>query len=164
MIKQVVVCDRCGKEIPEGKKIGYVAVFQRTEPMGDFVGNNEFSDMDFCEECLCEITKFVAVKTEMPEMAKKEKLIVPAINEMLYTEANVQKKPNDARKEHKVKTDVAAVAPAQSSKRIDYGKIKALSDAGWNAAKIAEEMGMTPQAVYDAKYKIKAGKVKVCSD
>lgn len=34
-------------------------------------------------------------------------------------------------------------------KRVDTGKIKALKDAGWSAAKIADEMGVSVQAVYN---------------
>lgn len=151
MIKQIVVCDRCGKEIPEGKKIGYVAVYQRTEPMGAFIGENEFADMDFCEDCLCEITSFVAVKPRLPEIPvfamgsiipKGESTIVPEIGEIC--QANVHEKIDDAGKESEAKADVAAVvtenpkkpvkedevAPAPSKRVIDYGKIKALSQAG----------------------------------
>lgn len=38
--------------------------------------------------------------------------------------------------------------PAQPSrKRVDMGKIKALADAGWNAQRIAEEMGLSAPTV-----------------
>ena len=41
------------------------------------------------------------------------------------------------------------------ARRIDYGKIMALRNAGWTAKAIAEEMNMTETAVYQAisKYK-----------
>lgn len=35
-------------------------------------------------------------------------------------------------------------------RRIDYGKIMALHDAGWNNAKIADEMGMSKASVATA--------------
>ena len=38
----------------------------------------------------------------------------------------------------------------EGRKRVDYGKIMALRDAGWDAAKIADEMQMTKAAVYTA--------------
>ena len=50
-----------------------------------------------------------------------------------------------------------------TSARIDYGKIKALSDAGWSIADIADEMKMTNKAVSDARYKIKKGLVEICN-
>ena len=34
-------------------------------------------------------------------------------------------------------------------KTIDTGKVKALNDAGWSAAKIADEMGVTPATIYN---------------
>ena len=38
-------------------------------------------------------------------------------------------------------------------KSVDIGKIMALKNAGWSIGKIAEEMGMKPQAVSNAIYR-----------
>lgn len=63
MIKQTIICDRCGKEIKvaDGEKIGYVAINQRARWHGDLINNNEFEDEDFCEKCLIKIMRFVTV-------------------------------------------------------------------------------------------------------
>lgn len=39
--------------------------------------------------------------------------------------------------------------------KIDAGKVMALTKAGWSAAKIADEMGLNTQAVYDTRYRLK---------
>lgn len=39
--------------------------------------------------------------------------------------------------------------------KIDAGKVMALTNAGWSAAKIADEMGINTQAVYDARHRLK---------
>jgi hypothetical protein len=51
------------------------------------------------------------------------------------------------------KEDAAEESPAPEKKKrnrgIDYGKIKALKDAGWTAEKIADEMGISVATVYN---------------
>ena len=50
-----------------------------------------------------------------------------------------------------------------AKRRVDYGKIMALKNAGWSNAKIADEMGMTQGAVATAlsayRKKMRDGKV-----
>ena len=45
----------------------------------------------------------------------------------------------------------------KQDKRIDYGKIAALRNAGWNNSKIADEMHMTKGAVAQAVSKCRKG-------
>lgn len=35
------------------------------------------------------------------------------------------------------------------------GKVMALTKAGWSASKIADELGISAQGVYDARYRLK---------
>ena len=39
--------------------------------------------------------------------------------------------------------------------RVDRGKVMALTNAGWTAAQIADEMGIEIQTVYDTRYRLK---------
>ena len=52
-----------------------------------------------------------------------------------------------------IKQPAAKESPAPEKKKrnrgIDYGKIKALKDAGWTAEKIADEMGISVATVYN---------------
>ena len=43
-------------------------------------------------------------------------------------------------------------------RRIDTGKIKALKDAGWTVAKIADEMGVSDQTIYNYLNKMESKK------
>lgn len=43
----------------------------------------------------------------------------------------------------------------KAQRRIDYGKIMALTNAGWTAKQIADEMDMSVDAVYVARNKTK---------
>ncbi len=155
IVKHVIICDRCGKQLVTGEKIGYVAVHQRLEVHGDAVNKNEFEEMDFCEKCLCDITRYVACGPAEMEGFGNDGLT--ALRDGKIPEKEEKK---------------AAVAPAQTKKTqrrsIDYGKILALSDAGWDNKKIAEEMGMTCQQVSDAKWKAKkkreAGELRLGDD
>lgn len=153
IVKQVIICDRCGRQLAAGEKIGYVAVHQRLEVHGDAVNKNEFEEMDFCEKCLCDITRYVACNPA--GTAESEKDIVPQAVPMPEKAGKAVGLEEKAQQKKKT----AAVAPAQTKRTcrrsIDYGKILALSNAGWDNKKIAEEMGMTCQQVSDAKWKAK---------
>ena len=52
-----------------------------------------------------------------------------------------------------IKQPAPKESPAPEKKKrnrgIDYGKIKALKDAGWTAEKIADEMGISVATVYN---------------
>ncbi len=136
MIK--IICDRCGAEIKPGK-IGYVALNFRETVGGGFAAANMFEDFHFCSACMEKIADFITnpAKNEKAEMATKEE---PA--------KAVTPEPDKA---------------ANPRRRIDYGKIMALHNAGWSNAKIADEMGMTPGAVSTAlstyRKKMREGKI-----
>lgn len=68
--------------------------------------------------------------------------------EMFGSAPKQEEKKMDPKKE-----DAAKESPAPEKKKrnrgIDYGKIKALKDAGWTAEKIADEMGISVATVYN---------------
>lgn len=57
-MSRIIKCDRCGGEIEEGH-IGYVSMMQRSID-GELCGDNPFENMDFCQECMELIGKFVS--------------------------------------------------------------------------------------------------------
>jgi len=91
-------------------------------------------------------------------LGAQQEEIVPKIDESVsegqeVRDQQVQDNVNEARE--------AAVVGAEKKnrKRIDYGKIMALRNAGWSNKQIAEEMDMTPGnvAVAISTYKKKKG-------
>lgn len=68
--------------------------------------------------------------------------------EMFGSAPKQEEKKMDPKKE-----DAAKESPAPEKKKrnrgIDYGKIKALKDAGWTAEKIADEMKISVATVYN---------------
>lgn len=131
MIK--IICDRCGAEIKPGK-IGCIALNFRETVGGEFVAANLFEDFHFCSACMEKIADYIS------NPAKSEKAKTPTKEEP--AKATAQKPGKDDK----------ATKP---KRRIDYGKIMALHNAGWNNAKIADEMGMTRTAVAQAIYMYK---------
>ena len=57
-MSRIIKCDRCGGEIEEGRT-GYVSMMQRSKD-GNLCGDNPFENMDFCQECMELIGKFVS--------------------------------------------------------------------------------------------------------
>lgn len=77
---------------------------------GDLKGDNPFENMDFCENCMTLIADFISAKV--------------------------------ATRTEKAKSTKGGAASASTERRrkLDAGKIRALANAGWSQAKIAEEM------------------------
>lgn len=137
MRKTVLICDRCGKEIPEGTNPGYIYLGNRNRENGDVLQDPcEFESNDYCEACMIDITKYIACGAAGKEDNK------PAVEPA---------KP-------------AKTESTPTRRKIDYGKIEALANAGWSNKAIAEEMGMTNKQIADARYRINNGIVKVRHD
>lgn len=122
------VCDRCGSILPPGARAGYVCLDHQAPAIGDLEGKNPCDKMHFCADCMREIRDFV--------MNPPESVSEQPENVTEQPENVIEPGPPEKKKEGR--------------KRVDYGKIMALRDAGWDAAKIADEMQMTKAAVYTA--------------
>ena len=68
--------------------------------------------------------------------------------EMFGSAPKQEGKKMDPKKEDAPK-ESAAPEKKKRNRGIDYGKIKALKDAGWTAEKIADEMGISVATVYN---------------
>lgn len=114
-----IICDRCGKDIPDGIKIGYIAMHFKESPDGEPMHGNPLEPRHFCISCMDEIYGFI----EYGIVITRTKSVPEAAENAAEA----------------VKTD------REPRKRgtIDYGKIMALKNAGWDNARIADEMGMT---------------------
>lgn len=133
-----VKCDRCGKQfIPDAQhKVGWIGMTWRIPETDDLEsGVTPYEHCDFCESCMKAISDFIE------EEAPPEVEIV--VNEPPATEEDGEA-PQKAEEPSKPKK---AKKNPPKAKGIDKGKIKALHDAGWNASKIADEMGVSPQNI-----------------
>ena len=117
------ICDRCGADITDSGAFGEVLVriYQSPEFDAPFEWMaGENDGTHYCRKCAEEITEFVK---NPPTAAEPE----PKKGKTMKEES---KKPE--------------------RRKIDYGKIMALKNAGWDNGKIAEEMHMTKAAVATA--------------
>lgn len=125
-----ILCDRCGADLSKEERVGHIVigykdVYQDEEGITVEPIRSEYSDMDFCDNCIKEIEQVIA-KKEIP---------VSIMND------STENKQSKTKKE------------PQSS--IDIGKVMALRNAGWKIKDIAGEMGKDPHSISQAIYKHK---------
>ncbi len=174
-----IVCDRCKKKLDPGQRPGYVALdyINFREAGWDLAGANPCERMHFCWDCMDKIRHFVMKPPEsmcelleiacglmesmsgpresvieVPEYATE---LLESLNESLETvngsPENVSGSPENVSVPEKTVTEPdPPEQKKEGRKRVDYGKIMALRDAGWNNARIADEMGMSKAAVATA--------------
>jgi hypothetical protein len=63
-----VICDRCGKDISDSGKIGYIVLNIRESVGGPAVQENPMKGLHFCASCMGDIQEFAAG----PKQASKE--------------------------------------------------------------------------------------------
>ncbi len=159
---QKIVCDRCGKEIagnPVQIMPGYV-----DRKTGDLWpdNNNPLPDWaekilgkDFCVECTEKIVRYANGRLKVnPEFEQAvEEMVSNGTQKKKETVESVSMVQIDGSEEI-VKDALPKEKPAGRQK-LDTGKILALTKAGWSVKKIADEMGVNTQAIYDARYRLK---------
>ena len=138
-----VKCDRCGKEfVPDAQhKVGWIGMTWRIPETDDLEsGVTPYEHCDFCESCMKAISDFIEGAVIEEEAPPEVEIVVdepPAAEE----DGEAPQKGGEPSEEPKPKKN------PPKAKGIDKGKIKALHDAGWNASKIADEMGVSPQTI-----------------
>lgn len=135
MQKVTYYCDICGKEIKDySRKIATVIESDKT-PEGAVAHADLLSTKyDFCGRCLSkidqELVKFIKNLKHKIEADKQREAIEPQLEE------SEEPKADEPKKEGK-------------RKKLDDGKIGALREAGWTLQQIAEEMGASPQTIFN---------------
>ena len=168
-----IVCDRCGKDITALPKLGFIGVSFRDSETGDLLEENPLANMDYCPECMEQITAYIAsAPASGPAPAKDpepEVEVVPVITpeeveelaaklqldgDICGKSANLDSKMQNPaftsapEKEVDQKKDQkpAKKGPPQA-KGIDTGKLLALRKAGWTFQQIADEMKISTATV-----------------
>lgn len=132
-----ILCDRCGADISNSHKIGYIAWNFKEFVMGDLLQENAFENKHYCADCMERIYDFISHNAE--PLTGAVEASEPADDEITAsTEKTKQTGREKTKKEKKTKG---------TRNRIDHRKIRALKNAGWSNKKIADEMHMTPGGV-----------------
>lgn len=138
-----IKCDRCGKQfMPDTThRVGFIGFKWRDVETDDLLDDtNPFEEKDFCERCMEDIGRYIEGAVIEEEAPPEVEIVVnepPAAEE----DGEAPQKGGKPSEEPKPKKN------PPKAKGIDKGKIKALHDAGWNATKIADEMGVSPQTI-----------------
>ncbi|MBD5461492.1 MAG: helix-turn-helix domain-containing protein [Lachnospiraceae bacterium] len=148
----MISCDRCGKEITGYPvKITPEHTGRKNDELQPDNGGKlpewaeKILDKDFCVKCTEKIVRYaLGGMKENPEFKK-------AVEEMVEGAAP----PVRQEKENKAPDTDGDREGRTGRSKIDAGKVMALTKAGWSAPKIADEMGISVQAVYDARYRLK---------
>lgn len=136
MKKIIYTCDRCGKEILGNfYKICVDEIERENEDLS--LDSDRYPDIrqrDYCQECTDYLASVINQKTKKGAPAQINTEFSEAVEEMVATSQSEDK---------------------PKRQRLDIGKIMALHNAKWSAKAIAEEMGCSVQAVYDAVWRNK---------
>lgn len=133
----IIKCDKCGSVI-EGYPVKIVAQCVDRET-GDIWSDEDkplpswaeqIEGKDFCENCTKEIVGYALGENDKQSEETIDMAQIDRLEEMVK-------------------------GAEQKETKIDHGKIMALTKAGWPAAQIADEMGLSIQAVYNSRHKLK---------
>lgn len=133
----IIKCDRCGSVI-EGYPVKIIAQHIDRETGDIWPAENEhlpswaeqIEGKDFCESCTKEIVGYALGENDKQPEETIDMAQIDRLEEMVK-------------------------GAEQKETKIDHGKIMALTKAGWPAAQIADEMGLSIQAVYNSRHKLK---------
>ena len=154
-----IKCDRCGKQyLPdENNKVGYIGMTWKNPETDDLEnGVTPYEHCDFCETCMKAISDFIESRVVIEQLAPPEVDIVIPKHDKPSEEGPATEEGGEApQKGGEPSEEPKPKKNPPKKKGVDTGKIKALSDAGWSKAKIADEMGISIKAVYYHLDKIK---------
>lgn len=119
-----IICDRCGAEIPNGTRIGYMAVNWRSASDNSLMQDNPYEDDDFCEKCMEDIAHVIDFKI----------LSAPEDEEPDYEEEETIERIKST--------------PARPTAPPDFGKIRELVKAGKSIKEISEIIGKSYNQTY----------------
>ena len=153
-----VKCDRCGKEfVPDAQhKVGWIGMTWRIPETDDLEsGVTPYEHCDFCENCMKAISDFIEGAVIEEEAPPEVEIVIPKHDEPVEKAPATEEAGEAPQNGGEPSEEPKPKKNPPKKKGVDTGKIKALSDAGWSKAKIADEMGISVKAVYYHLDKIK---------
>ena len=152
MVKKIIMCDFCKKEI-KGENIRLIANRVDTET-GDIVSDflREQWERDYHPDCVNKILDYAnnhEVVTEPEEVSTEPELVVPTSMMGDFLEKAQEEVKEETESDESEGTQDPQEPEEKKKKRnkLDIGKILALRDAGWTHQQIAEEMGTTKETI-----------------
>ena len=145
-----VKCDRCGKQfIPDTThRVGFIGFKWRDIETDDLLDDvNPFEEKDFCERCMEDIGRYIEGTVIEEDAPPEVEIVIPKHDEPVEEEPVTKEVEEAPQKGEELSIPKKPKKNPPKAKGIDKGKIKALHDAGWNASKIADEMGVSPQTI-----------------
>lgn len=145
-----VKCDRCGKQfIPDTQhKVGWIGMTWRIPETDDLEsGVTPYEHCDFCESCMKAISDFIEGTVIEEEAPPEVEIVIPKHDEPVEEEPVTKEVEEAPQKGEELPIPKKPKKNPPKAKGIDKGKIRALHAAGWNASKIADEMGVSPQTI-----------------
>ena len=119
-----IICDRCGAEIPNGTRIGYVAVNWRAASDNSLMQDNPYEEADFCEKCMEDIARVIDFKIiSAPDEEEPDQEEEEVVERIQNTPAKVAAPP-------------------------DFGKIRELIKEGKSIKEISEIIGKSYNQTY----------------
>ena len=119
-----IICDRCGAEIPNGTRIGYVAVNWRAASDNSLMQDNPYEEADFCEKCMEDIARVIDFKIiSAPDEEEPDQEEEEAVERIQNT-------------------------PAKAAAPPDFGKIRELVKEGKSIKEISEIIGKSYNQTY----------------
>ena len=143
-----IICDRCGKEIPQGTRTGYIAVNWRAASDNSLMLDNPYENDDFCEDCMKNIVNVIDfnIKVEVREAS------VDAGAEEVEDGSEEDPVDNDDDDEDEEEEEEPEPDPPPVVKKgVNYTKLRELVKAGKEPREIAEELGITMKQYYYAR-------------
>lgn len=157
----IIRCDRCGREIEEKHTFRFMP--QVVDLDGNLEPQQPYEDemeRDYCEECKQAIIDFMhssPVAVQVQDVPKVDS--VPEKESAPAEDVPEESTPEEtAVLESVLPADTPKTDGKFKKKTIDVGKVKALRNAGWSIAKIADEMGFTQQSIYNCLSRLERAK------
>ena len=119
-----IICDRCEAEIPNGARIGYVAVNWRAASDNSLMQDNPYEEADFCEKCMEDIARVIDFK-------------------ILSAPEDEEPDPEEEETIERIQS-----TPARPTAPPDFGKIRELVKEGKSIKEISEIIGKSYNQTY----------------
>lgn len=152
MRKTIILCDKCGKEIEKNPARLVIEHVDRStgETVDDTYKDENTPKEEYCEGCIKSMLRFMKKAEYCDECKKGMRALMDRTEPAAGDKPVVEK---DKEPEQAEQDKLASKKPKQTKKEpekrkpLDHGKIMALKDAGWDDAKIADELGTTKNTI-----------------
>ena len=145
---RIIKCDRCGKEIPNGTRIGYIAMNWRAPSDDSLLEDNPYERMDFCPACMETIVKVIDCGIE--EAVEEEPEAVEESPEAVE-EDEADEDPDEDEAEEPEPEPAPTPKPVSRRKGVNYSKLRELVKKDLSNEEIARELGITMKQFYYAR-------------